>query len=100
MQPTGRYLSLCCCGDAFEMPDQVPYLQDGLTKYMKTDDFIKKELRAEMAVRDSIVASLADTSESGLIPSFVREVNKLHGKEKNSDRDNETNEYGKKVNNL
>ena len=60
---------------------------------MKTDDFIKKELRAEMTVRDSIAASLADTSESGLIPSFVREVNKLHGKEKNSDRDNETNEY-------
>lgn len=64
---------------AYDMPDVVPYLDaDGNKKYMPTRDYIKKELKKELTVRDDISATLSDHSEEGLIPQFVKKVNELH----------------------
>ncbi len=63
----------------FNMPSTVPYLDaNGVKSTMSSEAYIKKELEAEMKVRDSISEALADESADGLIPSFVREVNALH----------------------
>ena len=62
---------------AYDMPDTVPYLDaDGNKQYMKTEDYIKIELQKELSVRDAIAEAMADTSEDGIIPQFVAEVNK------------------------
>lgn len=76
----------------YNMPDQVPYLDaNGNKAYMPTKDYIKEELKKELKVRDSISEALADKSEEGIIPQFVKEVNKLHEQPKvqNSDRDSD-----------
>ncbi len=63
----------------YNMPDQVPYLdENGKKAYEKTEDYIKRELKKELTVRDSISESLADKSEEGIIPQFVKRVNELH----------------------
>ena len=74
---------------AYNMPDQVPYLDlNGKKQYMDTDKYIKSELKKELKVRDSIGEALADTSENGIIPQFKKKVNELHKDEaKLSDRD-------------
>jgi hypothetical protein len=62
---------------AYDMPDTVPYLDaDGNKQYMKTEDYIKIELQKELAVRDAIAEAMADTSEDGIIPQFIAEVNR------------------------
>ena len=61
---------------AYNMPDKVPYLDiNGKKQYMPTKDYIKAELEKELKVRDSISEALADKSENGLIPQFVKRVN-------------------------
>ena len=64
---------------ALNIPKQVPILKrDGknLSKeYMDTKDYIKKELKEELEVRDNLARDLADESEDGIIPSFIREHN-------------------------
>ena len=76
---------------AYNMPDTVPYLDiNGKKQYMPTKDYIKAELEKELKVRDSISEALADKSENGLIPQFVKKVNELHqdqSETKLSDRD-------------
>ena len=68
---------------AYNMPDQVPYLDaNGNKAYMKTEDYIKAELEKELLVRDSIAEALADQSEEGIIPQFINRVNEMY-----SDRD-------------
>ena len=63
----------------FNMPDKVPYLdENGEKAYMPTEKYIKKELGKEIAVRDDLAEKLADRSKDGIIPEFVRRVNKLH----------------------
>lgn len=64
---------------SYNMPDQVPYLdENGATQYMETEKYIKQELAKEMELRDSLANALADTSEDGIIPQFVKRVNELH----------------------
>lgn len=64
---------------SYNMPDEVPYLdENGAKKYMKTEEYIEKELRAEMELRGTIAEKLADKSEDGIIPQFVKRVNELH----------------------
>jgi hypothetical protein len=64
---------------AYDMPDQVPYLdENGEKQYMDTEKYIKQELTKEMQVRDSISEAMADTSEEGIIPQFIKRVNELH----------------------
>lgn len=68
---------------AYEMPDQVPYLDgNGVKQYMDTETFIENELSKEMALRDSISDALADTSDEGIIPQFINKVNELHSEKK------------------
>ena len=72
---------------AYNMPDQVPYLDlNGNKKYMATEDYIKSELAKELKVRDSIGEALADTSENGIIPQFKKRVNELHKKVNSDDK--------------
>lgn len=67
----------------YNMPDQVPYLdEDGNKAYMFTEDYIRKELKSEIAVRNAISESLADKSEDGIIPQFIKKANELHEKNK------------------
>ena len=78
---------------AFNMPDTVPYLDiNGKKQYMPTKDYIKSELEKELKVRDAISEALADKSESGLIPQFIKKVNeskKQEGETKFSTRNAE-----------
>ena len=68
---------------AYNMPDVVPYLDDnGQKQYMPTRDYVKKELKKELTVRDDISAALSDHSENGLIPRFVKAANELHEQNK------------------
>lgn len=79
----------------YNMPDQVPYLdENGKKAYMSTEDYIKKELKGELAVRDAISEKLADKSENGIIPQFIERANALHDSKniKHSDRDSRGNE--------
>lgn len=63
----------------FFMPEQVPYLdKNGNKAYIDTEYYIEQELQKEMSTRDSISESLADTSEEGIIPQFIKKVNELH----------------------
>ena len=63
----------------YNMPDQVPYLdENGNKAYMKTEDYVKKELQSELTVRDSISEKLADKSENGIIPQFIERANALY----------------------
>jgi hypothetical protein len=72
----------------YNMPDQVPYLdENGNKAYEKTEDYIKRELEKELKVRDSISEALADDSENGIIPQFVKRVNELHSETQYSDRE-------------
>ena len=60
---------------AYKLPDRVPYLdKSGNKRMMATEEYIKAELQKELAVRDSIAAALADTSENGIIPQFKAAV--------------------------
>lgn len=78
---------------AYNMPDSVPYLDiNGKKKYMPTKDYIKAELEKELKVRDAIAEALADESENGIIPQFVKKVNEAKSEAKFSDRDSEGNE--------
>lgn len=64
---------------AYDMPAEVPYLdKNGAKKYMPTKDYIKSELKAEMAVRDDLSEALSNTSENGIIPQFVKKANELY----------------------
>ena len=66
---------------AYDMPDVVPFLDDnGNKQYMPTRDYIKKELKKELTVRDNISEALSDHSEDGLIPQFVKKANELNEK--------------------
>ena len=73
----------------YNMPDQVPFLdKNGNKAYMPTKDYIKKELEKELSVRDSLSEALADKSENGIIPQFVKRVNELHSEDTQfADRD-------------
>lgn len=71
----------------FNMPDKIPYLDNGVKKYESTENYIKAELEKELKVRDDIANALADESSDGIIPQFVNEVNSLYGEDKKfSDR--------------
>ena len=60
----------------YNMPDQVPYLdENGHKHWMKSERYIKNELEKELKVRDDISAKLADKSDDGLIPKFIKSVN-------------------------
>lgn len=60
----------------YNMPDQVPYLdENGHKRYMKSETYIRTELEKELKVRDDIAEKLADKSEAGLIPRFIKAVN-------------------------
>lgn len=59
----------------FNLPDTVPYLQNGIRADMSTKDYIKKKLGAELKVRDEIAEAMADTSANGIIPQFIKRVN-------------------------
>jgi hypothetical protein len=62
---------------AYNMPDKVPYLDsNGKKQYMDAEEYIKAELKKEMAVRDSISEALADDSKDGIIPQFKEAVKK------------------------
>ena len=64
---------------AYNMPDVVPYLdENGNKEYMPTKDYIKKELKKELTVRDDISAALSDHTENGIIPKFVKQANQLY----------------------
>ena len=70
---------------SFNMPDSVPYLDNnGKKKYMPAKDYIKAELEKELKVRDSISEALADKSETGLIPQFVKRVNESKAKQRDN----------------
>ena len=65
---------------AYNMPDQVPYLDaNGNKQYMKSYDYIREELRRELIVRDDISAALADQSSEGIIPQFKAKVEEMRG---------------------
>lgn len=62
------------------VPKEVPVLKrdskGNLSKeYWSTKDYIKKELKGELEVRDNLARDLADESEDGIIPTFIREHN-------------------------
>lgn len=59
----------------FNMPDKVPYLDNGKVAYMDTEAYIQKELASELRVMDSISNALSDKSEGGIIPEFIRRAN-------------------------
>lgn len=60
---------------AFNMPTTVPYLDtDGSVKHESSEQYIKKELQKELAVRDSLAEALSDTSENGIIPQFKKRI--------------------------
>ena len=60
----------------YNMPDQVPYIdENGHKRYMSSERYIRNELQKELQVRDDIAEKLADKSEAGLIPRFVKAVN-------------------------
>ena len=60
----------------YNMPDQVPYLdENGHKRYMKSETYIRTELEKELKVRDDIAEKLADKSDAGLIPRFIKAVN-------------------------
>ena len=60
----------------YNMPDQVPYLDGrGVKRYMSTEYYIRTELQKELKVRDDIAERLADKSEDGIIPKFIKAVN-------------------------
>jgi hypothetical protein len=60
----------------YNMPDQVPYLdENGHKRWMKSETYIRNELEKELKVRDDIAEKLADKSEAGLIPRFIKAVN-------------------------
>lgn len=60
----------------YNMPDQVPYLdENGHKRYMSAERYIRNELQKELKVRDDIAEKLADKSEAGLIPRFIKAVN-------------------------
>lgn len=60
----------------YNMPDQVPYLdENGHKRWMKSETYIRVELEKELKVRDDIAEKLADKSEAGLIPRFIKAVN-------------------------
>ncbi len=60
----------------YNMPDQVPYLDGrGVKRYMSTEYYIRTELQKELKVRDDIAEKLADKSEDGIIPKFIKAVN-------------------------
>lgn len=85
----------------FNMPSTVPYIDaNGIRSTMSSEEYMLKELKAEMAVRDSISEALADESEDGLIPSFIREVNKPRDDMKHSFKgvgaeDNDSNAFNR-----
>ena len=61
---------------AYNMPDTVPILQpDGSVTRMDTKEYIKKELRGELEVRDRLAQDLADTSKDGILQQFVSAKN-------------------------
>lgn len=65
---------------AYNMPDQVPYLDaNGNKQYMKSYDYIREELRRELIVRDDISDALADQSSEGIIPQFKAKVEEMRG---------------------
>ena len=65
---------------AYNMPDQVPYLDaNGNKQYMKSYNYIREELRRELIVRDDISAALADQSSEGIIPQFKAKVEEMRG---------------------
>ena len=60
----------------YNMPYQVPYLdENGHKRWMKSETYIRNELEKELKVRDDIAEKLADKSEAGLIPRFIKAVN-------------------------
>ena len=60
----------------YNMPYQVPYLdENGHKRWMKSETYIRTELEKELKVRDDIAEKLADKSEAGLIPRFIKAVN-------------------------
>ena len=60
----------------YNMPDQVPYLdENGHKRYMSTERYIRNELQKELKARDDIAEKLADKSDAGLIPRFIKAVN-------------------------
>ena len=78
---------------AYNMPDQVPYLDiNGKKQYMPTKDYIKAELEKELSVRDAISEALADESENGIIPQFKKRVNEAHNSYSERDTDIRYNE--------
>ena len=81
---------------AYNMPDTVPFLDiNGKKQYMPTKDYIKAELEKELKVRDSISEALADKSENGLIPQFVKKVNELHQDQSETKLSDRSSESGK-----
>ena len=71
----------------YNMPDTVPYLDaNGKKQTMKTYDYIKVELKKELAVRDSIAEALADTSSEGIIPQFKAAVKKSHAEDSQDEK--------------
>lgn len=67
----------------YNMPDQVPYLdENGHKRYMSTERYIRNELQKELKVRDDIAEKLADKSEAGLIPRFIKKINERENLEK------------------
>ena len=59
----------------FNLPDTVPYLDaNGNKAYMDTYEYIKKELKIELAVKDAVSEALADQSPNGIIPQFKAAV--------------------------
>ena len=61
----------------YNMPDTVPYLdENGNKKYIPTEEYIKAELKKELAVRDAIAEALSDKSPNGIIPQFKAEIQK------------------------
>lgn len=58
------------------IPSTVPIRNtDGTVSRMNTEDYIVKELRSEMQMRDDLAEALADKSADGIIPQFVKRVN-------------------------
>ena len=73
---------------AFSMPENVPFIaEDGKRGQISTEKYIKQELSKELKVRDDISATLADTSDGGIIPEFVRRANALQAEQKNTAED-------------
>lgn len=73
----------------FNMPESVPYLDGKEVRYTETREYIRKELEAELRVRDDIANALADTSEEGIIPQFIKKSNELYDQTNESDESSE-----------